>query len=368
MKLLSLSLLNYRNIGEAALSVSPNVNCIVGQNGMGKTNVLDAIFYLSFCKGFASALDDRNIKHSEDFFMIRGEYEREDGGTEQINMSLKRGGRKSVKRGEKAYKRLSEHLGRIPLVLIAPADEYLVRGGAEERRRFMDMVIAQYDSTYVEALNRYEASLKQRNAMLKAEQEPDPAVMEITEAMMSRDADCIYAKRSAFVEAFVPIFQTLYERLCGNEVERVGVIYESHIERGNLENQLRQWRDKERAVGHTLHGVHRDDLNLLLDNYPLRYEGSQGQTKTYVIAMKLAQYLYLKERGCGQTPILLLDDIFDKLDSKRVQNIMAYVSSNEMGQIFITDTNRENIDKLIAATTRDYKLFVVDEGVVSEQR
>ncbi|MBO5703009.1 MAG: DNA replication and repair protein RecF [Bacteroidaceae bacterium] len=367
MKLLSLSLMNYRNIGEATLSLSPNVNCIVGHNGMGKTNILDSIFYLSFCKGYASALDDRNIKHGEDFFMIRGDYQREDGGTEQINISLKRGGRKSVKRDEKAYRRLSEHLGRIPLVLIAPADEYLVRGGAEERRRFMDMVIAQYDSCYIEALNRYEASLKQRNAMLKAEQEPDWAVMDIVEAMMSTDADYIYQKRQAFIKDFLPIFQMLYARLCATDTEQVSVAYDSHLERGNLEEQLLTCRDKERIVGHTLHGVHRDDINLLLGGHPLRYEGSQGQTKTYVIAMKLAQFLFLKEKGCGRTPILLLDDIFDKLDSKRVMKIMEFVSSNEMGQIFITDTNRENIDKLIAASTCDYKLFVVDEGVISEK-
>ncbi len=366
MKLETLSLFNYRNIAEACLRLSPNVNCIVGRNGVGKTNVLDAVFYLSFCKSNNASADGQNIKHDADFFMLRGEYLREDGGCEQVDISLKRGGRKRIRRGEKEYKRLSEHLGRIPLVMIAPSDEYLVGGGAEERRRFIDMVIAQYDSRYVEALVRYEQALKQRNALLKQEDMSDVGVMDVVEDMMSMDADYIYLCRKQFVEDFQPLFQQLYHKLCDGAEEVVRIDYASHLSRGGLKHQLESFRDKERIVGYTLHGTHRDDLALMLADQPLKYEGSQGQRKTYVIAMKLAQFLFLRERGRGSMPILLLDDIFDKLDAGRVARIVDYVASDDLGQIIITDTNREHIDQLLERTHKAYKLFYVDNGVITE--
>lgn len=366
MKLKTLTLLNYRNISEASLALSPNVNCIVGRNGMGKTNVLDAVFYLSFCKSSNASTDAQNILHDADFFMLRGEYEREDGGHEQIDISIKRGGRKRIRHGEKEYRKLSEHLGRIPLVMIAPSDEYLVGGGAEERRKFMDMVIAQYDSRYVESLIRYEQSLKQRNALLKQESGFDADVMNVVEEMMSMDADYIYNCRTLFANDFLPLFQELYHKLCDGATEGVSIEYTSHISRGALKQQLESFREKERIVGYTLHGTHRDDLTLLLSNQPLKYEGSQGQRKTYVIAMKLAQFLFLRKRGRGSMPILLLDDIFDKLDAGRVAKIVDYVASDDLGQIFITDTNREHIDQLLARTKKDYKLFYVHEGNITE--
>ena len=366
MRLEKLTILNYKNIVEATLAFSPNVNCFVGRNGMGKTNVLDAIYYLSFCKSRSSSVDAVAIRHDEDFFMLQGDYQREDGGEEHVHLAYKRAGRKHLKRNDKEYKRLAEHLGIIPLVMISPSDSMLIDAGSEERRRFMDMAISQYDSRYVESLLRYDKTLKQRNAMLKQEEEPDKAVMEVLEEMMSMDATYIYECRSDFVDKFTPIFQQLYTTLCDTLSEFVTIKYASHISRGELKGQLSSFREKERIVGYTLHGTHRDDLELYLNGYPIRQEGSQGQTKTYFIALKLAQFLYLKERGTQRTPLLLLDDIFDKLDAGRVARIIDYVSGDAFGQIFITDTNREHLDGILAATTKEYKLFHVVEGNISE--
>ena len=366
MKLEKLTILNYKNIADATLEFSPNVNCFVGRNGMGKTNVLDAIYYLSFCKSRFASVDAVAVRHGEEFFMLQGAYLREDGGSEQVHLAFKKGARKHLKRNDKEYKRLSEHLGLIPLVMISPSDSLLIDSGSEERRKFMDMVVAQYDSRYVECLLRYEKTLKQRNALLKQEEEPDAGVMDVLEDMMSMDASYIYECRKAFVTDFTPIFQSLYASLCDNDVEQVTIQYASHISRGELKSQLSSFRAKERIVGYTLHGVHRDDLELYLNNYAIRQEGSQGQTKTYFIALKLAQFLYLKERGTQRTPLLLLDDIFDKLDAGRVARIIDYVSGNSFGQIFITDTNREHLDGILATTTKEYKLFHVVDGEIKE--
>lgn len=366
MRLKKLTILNYKNIAESCLTFSSNVNCFVGRNGMGKTNVLDAIYYLSFCKSRQNSMDAQVVRHGEEFFMLQGSYEREEGGEELVHVAFKKGLRKRLKRNDKEYKRLSEHLGQIPLVMISPSDSLLINSGSEERRKFMDMVIAQYDSRYVECLLRYEKSLKQRNALLKQEDEPDWGVMQVLEEMMSMDASYIYECRKAFVTAFSPIFQNLYAALCDSNREEVSIQYASHLSRGDLQEQLVAFRAKERIVGYTLHGVHRDDLELFLNDFPIRQEGSQGQTKTYFIAMKLAQFLYLKERGNQRTPLLLLDDIFDKLDAGRVARIIDYVSGNSFGQIFITDTNREHLDGILEATTKDYKLFHVVEGEITE--
>ena len=366
MRLKKLTILNYKNIAESCLTFSSNVNCFVGRNGMGKTNVLDAIYYLSFCKSRQNSMDAQVVRHGEEFFMLQGSYEREEGGEELVHVAFKKGQRKRLKRNDKEYKRLSEHLGQIPLVMISPSDSLLIDSGSEERRKFMDMVIAQYDSRYVECLLRYEKSLKQRNALLKQEEEPDWGVMQVLEEMMSMDACYIYECRKAFVTAFSPIFQNLYAALCDSNREEVSIQYASHLSRGDLQEQLAAFRAKERIVGYTLHGVHRDDLELFLNDFPIRQEGSQGQTKTYFIAMKLAQFLYLKERGNQRTPLLLLDDIFDKLDAGRVARIIDYVSGNSFGQIFITDTNREHLDGILEVTTKDYKLFHVVEGEITE--
>ena len=373
MILRKLNIISYRNLQEVALSLSDNVNCFVGRNGMGKTNVLDAIYYLSFCKSSVNSQDALNVRHGDEFFMLDGRYVQEHSGVEEhIVCSLKTGQRKRMRRNDKEYKRLVEHVGLIPLVMISPSDSLLISGGSEERRRFMDMVISQYDAGYLEQLIRYQKAHQQRNALLKAEAEPDAQYMAILEEMMAESAKFLYAARAAFITAFRPIFQQLYARLCNSEYEQPDITYVSHADRGDLLPLLQSYREKERIVGYTLHGPHRDDILCLLNGFELRREGSQGQTKTYFISLKLAQYVFLRnkcaELAGGQaaagTPILLLDDIFDKLDAGRVARIIEYVSGTDFGQIFITDTNREHLDQILAATTRDYRLFNVKDGVV----
>lgn len=369
MILTKLNVVNYRNLAQAELAFSPNVNCLVGANGQGKTNVLDAIYYLSFCRSSSNPTDVQNVRHGEEFFLVEGEYATDSGTTEKVFCGVKAGTPKRVEHNGKKLRRIAEHIGTIPLVMISPSDSLLVTGGSEERRRFMDSVISQYDSEYLESLIRYDKALRQRNALLRREDtEPDWEVVGVLEEMMAREAETIFARRRTFIEAFVPLFKQLYDELCDNATEAasVSIEYQSHGFRGDLLPQLREGRAKERIVGYTLHGPHKDDLSLLLGGYPLRREGSQGQTKTYFIAMKLAQFLFLKEKGQRRTPLLLLDDIFDKLDAGRVGRIVRYASGDAFGQIFITDTNREHLDQILAATQRDYRLFNVSDGQVEE--
>lgn len=361
-----LTITNYRNLQMADLAFSPNVNCFVGANGMGKSNVLDAIYYLSFCRGFASAQDTSNLNHEADYFILEGNYELESGATQQVCCSLKRGAPKRVKVDGKFVKRISDHVGHIPMVMIAPADAALILGGSEERRRFMDMVIMQYSAPYLDALIRYDKALKQRNALLKQDEEPDENVMTVLEEMMSVSGQVIYEERKEFVIAFLPIFLHLYQRLSDNKSEVVDIRYTSHGDRGELFPQLKSWRAKERIVGYSLHGMHKDDLELTLNGFPVKREASQGQQKTFFIAMKLSQFIFLKNKGEHRTPLLLLDDIFDKLDAHRVERIIDYVSSQDFGQIFITDTRRDHLDKILASTQQDYKLFSVVEGTVAD--
>ena len=367
MQLEQISIINYKNIEQADLQFSANVNCFVGKNGMGKTNLLDAVYYLSFCKSSSSQSDAFNVHHDADFFMIQGTYGGDSGGIDRVNCAVKKGSRKRVKCNDKDCKRFSEHVGRIPLVMISPSDSLLVTGGSEERRKFMDTVISQYEPKYLDALIRYDKALKQRNALLKLEAEPDWSVVEILEDMMSDAAELIFVERKSFVQDFLPIFQRIYNALCNTETELVDIEYLSHGFRGPLKPQLVEGRAKERVIGYTLHGVHKDDLLLNFNGYPIKQEGSQGQTKTYFIAMKLAQFVFLKGKGEQRVPILLLDDIFDKLDAGRVGRIIDYVSGDEFGQIFITDTNREHLDCILAATAKDYRLFTVKDGKVDSE-
>ncbi len=368
-----LSIINYKNIQEATLTLSPKMNCFIGPNGTGKTNLLDAVYYLSFCRSAYTSVDSQVIRHDQDFFVVEGDYTDDRGmlGEDQdelrklsIYCGMKRGTKKHFKCNKKEYKRLSQHIGLIPLIFVSPADTYLVDGGGEERRRLMDMVISQYDNLYLDALNRYNKALQQRNTLLKMEEEPDLELMRIWEEQMAAEGEVIYQKRNAFVQELIPVFQQIYQQI-SDDRESVSLRYVSHGQRGPLLEVIQRDRMKDRAVGYSLHGVHRDDLEMLLGDYPMRREGSQGQLKTFVIAMKLAQFSFLK-RTCSQTtPLLLLDDIFDKLDAHRVERIVSLVASKEYGQIFITDTNREHLDKILQANSFDYQLFSVHDGEVT---
>ena len=363
MILKNISILNYKNISEAKLDFSKKFNCFIGNNGEGKTNLLDAVYYLSFCHSMFSNVDSLLMKHDTEFFMIQGEYLHDDGETEEeIFASMKRGSKKQFKRNKKNYKRLSEHIGIVPLIIVSPDDAALISGGSEERRKLLDIVISQYDNSYINALNRYNKALQQRNALLKMEDvEPDPTLMDLWEEEMAREGEYIYEQRNKFVEQFIPVFNRVYQSISGNK-EEVTLRYISHCQRGPLLDVIRRDRMKDRAVGYSLHGIHRDDLEMMIDGYPMKREGSQGQNKTYVISLKLAQFDFLSKTTNATTPLLLLDDIFDKLDALRVKSIVELVSSDTYGQIFITDTNRDHLDQILSHSDAEYKIFHVEGG------
>lgn len=367
MILKQISILNYKNLEQVELEFSPKMNCFIGQNGMGKTNLLDAVYYLSFCKSATNPIDSQNMMHDKDFFVIQGVYESESGDREEVYCGMKRRQKKVFKRNKKEYSRLSDHIGFIPLVMVSPADTELIAGGSEERRRFMDVVISQYDKEYLEALIRYNKALQQRNTLLKAEAEPDEELLAVWEEMMAMTGEVVYRKRCEFIDEFIPTFQTFYSHI-SQDKEAVNLSYESHAKHGSLLNQLKESRVRDRIMGYSLKGVHKDDLTMQLGEYPIKREGSQGQNKTYLIALKLAQFDFLRRTGSNTIPLLLLDDIFDKLDASRVEQIVKLVSGDRFGQIFITDTNRDHLDKIMQKIEGEYKVFGVIDGSVNERK
>lgn len=365
MTLKHLSILNYKNIAEAELDFSPGLNCIIGCNGEGKTNLLDGIRFLSLCKSLGVTQDSLCIRHEQDFFMLKGMYEKEDNTLEEIHCSLKQGQKKIMRRQGKPYKRLAEHIGLIPIVLVSPADSMLIAGGSEERRRFMDVVISQMNLPYLDALTRYNKALQQRNALLKMDPPCDTEMLSLWEEQMAREGEFIFKLRQEYIEKFTPIFQRYYDLIAQNH-EKVTISYTSHCQRAPLLDVIQRDRHKDLAIGYSLHGIHRDDLEMMINGYPIRREGSQGQNKTMVVALKLAQYEFLHHTGTGTRPILLLDDIFDRLDAQRVERIVALVSGDSFGQTFITDTNRDHLDKILSLTSQDYKLFHCQNGNFTE--
>ncbi len=360
MFLRELDILNYKNIREAQLGFAEKLNCFVGLNGQGKTNILDAIYLLSFAKSAYNATDSLNITHGEDMAMVQGTYSMHNEEEDiLISCGIKRGQKKQFRRGKKDYKRLIDHIGLIPLVLVSPQDGALIEDGSEERRRFLDMVISQCNKTYLEQLSQYNALLKQRNALLKqyAEQEQVPwDLFEVLEMQMTPLAEYIYKERCAFIEQFIPLFQEMYSEISGGK-ETVALQYISQLSDRNLPEAYSRTRQRDLILGWTSQGIHKDEIEMLLGDYPLKRVGSQGQQKTYLLAMKLAQALYLGK------PILLLDDIFDKLDSERVERIVRLVNSNRFGQIFITDTDRQHLTDILRPNP-EARIFHVEDGVV----
>jgi len=367
MILKRISILNYKNLEQAELEFSPKMNCFIGQNGMGKTNLLDAVYYLSFCKSATNPIDSQNIRHEGEFFVIQGFYETDQGEPEEVYCGLKRRQKKQFKRNKKEYNRLSDHIGFIPLVMVSPADAELIAGGSDGRRRFMDVVISQYDKEYLDALIRYNKALTQRNALLKSEQEFDEELMLVWEEMMASAGEVVFKKRSEFIAEFIPTFQSFYSYI-SQDKEKVNLAYESHAMSGGLLDIIKESRRRDRVMGYSLKGVHKDDLIMQLGDFPIKREGSQGQNKTYLIALKLAQFDFLKKTGGNTTPLLLLDDIFDKLDAFRVEQIVKLVAGDRFGQIFITDTNRDHLDKILKKIEREYKVFAVEDGEVTERK
>lgn len=366
MILKRISILNYKNLEQVELSFSPKLNCFFGQNGMGKTNLLDAVYFLSFCKSAGNPIDSQNICHDADFFVIQGFYEAADGTPEEIYCGMKRRQKKQFKRNKKEYTRLSDHIGFLPLVMVSPADSELIAGGSDERRRFMDVVISQYDKEYLDALIRYNKALVQRNTLLKSEQPVEKELFLVWEEMMAQAGEVVFRKREAFIREFIPIFQSFYSFI-SQDREKVGLSYDSHARDASLLEVLKESRARDQIMGYSLRGVHKDELNMLLGDFPIKREGSQGQNKTYLVALKLAQFDFLKRTGTT-VPLLLLDDIFDKLDASRVEQIIKLVAGDSFGQIFITDTNREHLDRILHKVGSDYKMFRVEQGTVAEMK
>ena len=372
MLLREINILNYKNIREATLQFSDKINAFVGLNGQGKTNILDAIYYLSFTKSAYNAIDSQNIHHDEEMAMIQGKYV--DGDTEEvISCGLKRGVKKQFRRGKKDYKRLLDHIGLIPLVMVSPQDSELVVEGSDERRRFIDGVISQYNRAYLEHLTQYNALLKQRNALLKQYEnvglgELPAELFEVLELQMVQHAMPIYQERVRFIEQFTPYFQQVYSAISGDK-EQVSLGYISQLHERDLAEALARTRGRDLILGWTSQGVHKDELEMKLGDYPLKRVGSQGQQKSYLLAMKLGQALYLSQvHAVKDKPILLLDDIFDKLDSERVERIVQLVVSQQFGQIFITDTDRQHLTALLATHSDNAKVFNVDNGEINETK
>ena len=389
MILTSLNILNYRNIREASLEFAPKLNCFVGLNGQGKTNVLDAIYLLSFAKSAFTAQDSLNITHGEQMSMVQGVYQLStinyQLSTTTISCGLRKGVKKQFRRDKKDYTRLIDHIGLIPLVMISPADQQLIDEGSDERRRFMDVVISQLDRKYLDCLTTYNALLKQRNALLKqlADKYPSPlqgesegaALLEVLEWQMIEPAEYIFAKRTAFFEQFEPYFTKTYTTITTKTTETTETTeipqlrYVSQLQDRDLSEAYIRTRQRDLILGWTSQGIHKDDLEMRLGDYPLKQVGSQGQQRTFVLAMKLAQALYLSnqltpsERGTGGVPILLLDDIFDRLDSQRVERIVEMVQGPEFGQIFITDTDRQHLTDILQPNN-NAKIFHVENGTI----
>ena len=354
---------DYRNIIQADLEFSPKLNCFVGKNGMGKTNLLDAVYCLSFCRSSISQTDQLTVRHGAECYQLQGSYILPGGDKTVIGCISRPKGHKQIKRDGKEYQRFSDHIGYIPLVMVSPQDTELISGGSDERRRFMDIIISQYDSDYLKQLISYNKALSQRNVLLKMEQEPDGELFLMWEQIMADAGQKIYQRRKALTDKLVPYFSEMYS-LIGDSSEQVSLSYTSHAERGDLLAQLEEGRELDRKAGYSLHGIHKDELEMNLDGYPIRREGSQGQNKSYLVALKLAQYRLLKE-SCSKRPILLLDDIFDRLDAVRVGRIISLVSDNDkFGQVFITDVDRNHIDGILDGAGCDYKVFTVQDGEV----
>ena len=356
MTLNELHIINFKNIREADLTFADKLNCFVGLNGQGKTNLLDALYYLSFTKSAFNTIDSQNILHDAEFAMIQGVYsaDSDQDETMQVTCGIRRGQKKQFRCGKKDYQRMLDHIGLIPLVMVSPEDSQLIAEGSDERRRFMDVVIGQTDRSYLEHLNQYNALVKQRNALLKQYGDSDQRsipeeLFEVIEMQMVPHAMYIFAQRKAFVEAFVPLFAALYKTIA--EVEEMPQLtYRSQLFDRELGEALQRTRQRDLILGWTSQGVHKDELEMQLGDYPLRRVGSQGQQKTYLIAMKLAQALYLSSEQStvsSRKPILLLDDIFDKLDATRVARIVNLVRGEQFGQIFLTDTDRQHLTDIV---------------------
>ena len=357
MYLKQLSLFNYKNFGEANFDFDDKINCFVGKNGIGKTNILDSIYHLALGKSYFNPLAVQNIKHNEDFFVIEGNFQKQNR-TEQIVCSLKKGHKKILKRNGKIYEKFSDHIGFIPLVIISPTDNDLILEGSETRRKFIDSVISQLNTNYLSLLIQYQKIIAQRNALLKyfaANRIFETETLQIYNEQLTVFGHQIFEIRKTFLEEFVPIFNKHHQNITNSE-ETVQIKYESQLFDKKLDQLLEENINKDRVLQYTSVGIHKDDLMFEIDNFSIKKFGSQGQQKTFLIALKLAQFEFVKKLS-GENPILLFDDIFDKLDEFRVQKIISMVNNDDFGQIFISDTHLERTEKIIKSTNQSFKVF-----------
>ncbi|MBN2742830.1 MAG: DNA replication/repair protein RecF [Marinilabiliaceae bacterium] len=360
MILHKISVINYRNIAQADLQFCPGINCFVGDNGAGKTNFLDAIYYLSFCKSFINVIDSQNVRHHSDFFVIQGQYLNGDS-VDEIYCGLRQNQKKQFKRNKKEYPKLSDHIGLIPLVMISPADEMLIMEGSEWRRRFLDSVISQYDKGYLDTLIRYSRVLAQRNQILKdADGHPPADMLDVYDGQLAMWGAMIYEKRKAFINELLPVFNHHFSNISGG-AEVIDIHYRSHLSGEDFELQLFASRQRDSQSGYTHRGIHRDDLEFTLGGHPLKKEGSQGQKKTFAIALRLAQFDFLT-RHQGVKPLLLLDDIFDKLDSLRSKRLLELVGEDHFSQIFVSHTNRDHLEAILSGIGKEVLFFDVANG------
>ena len=362
MHLKKLHLINFKNIETAQLVLSEGINCFVGNNGAGKTNMLDAVYYMSFCKSFFNPIDSQSIKHDNDFFVIQGGYEL-DGQEEHIYCGLKKGQKKQFKRNKKEYEKLSNHIGLLPLVMISPQDESLIVEGSDLRRKYIDSVISQYDKSYLEYLISYNKVLAQRNAYLKGVNALNAEVnnmLDIWDMQIISLGSKIARARQVFLSELKEVFHEVYNYISGSK-EEVAFEYKSHLLKDDFEEILKEARQKDVILGYSTKGIHRDDVEFKINGYPIKKIGSQGQKKTFLIALKLGQFKFLVQHK-NTKPILMLDDIFDKLDSERGDRLIELVGGDAFNQIFITDTQLNRILPILKRIEKESVVYAVNNG------
>lgn len=366
MHLKKLSLTNFKNYELGELEFSPKINCFVGNNGVGKTNILDAIHYLSLTKSFFNSIDSISVKHGEDYFIIQGTFSG-DGEEDNIYCAFQKQKQKLLKRNGKEYQKLSDHVGRYPVVMISPADSALVTEGSEDRRKFINKIISQYSTEYLDSVLKYGKALQQRNKLLKdfkLSGSFDSEILSVWDAQLVRYGDYIFNERNVLVNELIPVFQEYYD-LISNGKEQVRLQYRSHLTEGDFSEALLNSVGKDRFLEYTTVGIHKDDLLLEMNGFPVKSLGSQGQQKSYLVALKLAKFDYIK-RKARFSPILLLDDIFDKFDAERVEQIIKLVGNDRFGQIFITDTHQSRLQDILYSHNIDFKLFRISDNRVEE--
>lgn len=358
MYLKKLVLINFKNIAQAEITLSERINCFVGDNGAGKTNVLDAVYYLSMSKSALTMTDGQSVRHGEDFFVVEGTYAGDSGLSDTVNCSFLRRSGKVLKLNGKEYDRMADHVGRFPVVMVSPQDSVLITDAAEERRRYLNAFLSQLDRDYLASLMRYNAVLAERNRFLKSSS--DEQMLQIYDMQLADHAARIYERRRDIIERMRPLVAEFYRQLSGDR-EQVEIEYRSELASASMGELLLASRERDIVNGFTTSGVHRDDMSLRIGGYPLRKYGSQGQQKSFLMSLKLAQYRILAE-VCGERPLLLLDDLFDKLDTSRVENLLTLVAGDDFGQIFITDCNRSRLETILSRAGEKYALFMVEGG------